>query len=1142
MANTNAGSVSLGIKFDGSTIQKGINDSLKKSQQVANEQGQKIASNLDKATSGIGKNLSKNTKKAVDDSIKELSKLDQEVNKILNNGKSKNSKAMSIASLYQKEGGMNQGDAQRKAWDIVGRKAKEAGDAVSKSTDKAQKKTNKFFNLFSKRAKTAKKEASSVGTNLSSGVGGALKKLALLGGSAFAVTKLVDWGKQAISLSSDLQEVENVVSTSFGNMQYKIEDFTKTSIEKFGISELSAKKMAGTFMAMGKGMGQGLDQGSDMAVELTGRLADIMSFWNKSAEEVETIGRAIYSGESEPLKAIGVIANESSLANYALSKSYGKLYKDMTDAEKLLVRQEYFLEKTNLAAGDFAKTLDSSWSNQVKVLSENIKNFASSVGTILINILLPVVKFANVVIKKVGEVTSALADMSGKIFGKAQVTTSKATAEMTTGLEGIADSAGVSADAIDGIAEATKKASRQAAGFDQLTTLQAPEEASSSGSSGGEIASSLESSSEEMKKIEEEATPVEKAIDRIITRAKELANIFNKGFKLGLDSTGFDGAIANIKSSIESIKNNFLGIFADGQVLSSFNSLADNIALTLGSIVGNVVGVGASIGNAIFGGIASYFEENKGFLKEKLLVAIETLNELTTSFRTIFDGLSQIVADTFNSSEFQRLVGECIEVVVNPFIELRLFFLEIYNDLFKMAAEFVDRYKVTFTNGFIALSGLLADILDGITQIIMDVINSFKEAYDMYVKPYLDKLMGQINDLMDDYLIPLGKTFVDCCKKIWENVMILWNTYLKPFVDFLVKNFVEGFMQTIDVIVSIFLVFVSRIAQFVDGMIQIFSGLIDFLTGLFTGDWDRCFRGVKDIAEGLWKQIKSIIGGAIELIYTTITGFTKNVEMTWKEKWNSIKTTTYEFFTNLPYKLGEMIGQVMAKIVSFFINLPKKIQEYREEQKKKREETWNNIKEWFQNLIEWIPKKIEEIVNFFRNINLKDIGRNMIDGLKSGFDEKLNSFKDSLSNFTSGIKDGFMSALDIHSPSRWMRDVIAGNMIKGLEIGLETNTDGVLSTLDNLRNDMSNVMNIPLNAPQLAFVGGDAYDEKELNANVITKEDKIEALLTEQNSKIDTLTNIINLILQKDTTLMIDDQVLGKTVETWSNRESRRRG
>ena len=64
----------------------------------------------------------------------------------------------------------------------------------------------------------------------------------------------MSFGKEAISLASDIQEVQNVVDTAFGNMAYKCEELAEVSIEQLGMSSLAAKNYSSTYMAMGRGM------------------------------------------------------------------------------------------------------------------------------------------------------------------------------------------------------------------------------------------------------------------------------------------------------------------------------------------------------------------------------------------------------------------------------------------------------------------------------------------------------------------------------------------------------------------------------------------------------------------------------------------------------------------------------------------------------------------------------------------------------------------------------------------------------------------------------------------------------------------------------------------------------------------------
>lgn len=221
-----------------------------------------------------------------------------------------------------------------------------------------------------------------------------IKSIGTAIGLAFGVKELIDFGKRAVTAASDLAEAQNVVDTAFGDMSWKMEQFSATALETYGISELTAKNMGSTYMAMAKGMGVATDAASDMAVTLTGRLSDIMSFYNKTQSEVDTIGRALITGETEPLKAIGVVMTQTNLSAYAMAQGFAKTYDEMSSNEQLLVRYKYFLEQTAMAQGDFAKTSEG-WANQTRLLSERLNEFMTNLGGLIMNTLTPALEFAN---------------------------------------------------------------------------------------------------------------------------------------------------------------------------------------------------------------------------------------------------------------------------------------------------------------------------------------------------------------------------------------------------------------------------------------------------------------------------------------------------------------------------------------------------------------------------------------------------------------------------------------------------------------------------------------------------------------------------------------------------------------------------
>lgn len=315
---------------------------------------------------------------------------------------------------------------------------------------------------------TTKVDTSGVNKGMSS-IKGIISKMGGIMAAAFSVSLLTNFGKAAIDLASDLQEVQNVVDTAFGDMSYKIEEFSKTAIEKFGLSELAAKQWASTMMAMGGGMGQSMEIGSDMAVELTGRLADVMSFYNKTEEEAFTLGKAIYSGETEPLKSIGIIMTENNLALFAMSKGYKQAYKDMDAANKLLIRQRFFLEQTSLAAGDYTKTADG-WANQTRTLTQRWKEMQATFGETFIAFGVLVLPVIEQIINGLNQIAlmSRTAAASFGLFKEESKESEKTTNKQVVSSNAIAGN-------IEQQTENQKKLNKELkkglAGFDEINTL-----------------------------------------------------------------------------------------------------------------------------------------------------------------------------------------------------------------------------------------------------------------------------------------------------------------------------------------------------------------------------------------------------------------------------------------------------------------------------------------------------------------------------------------------------------------------------------------------------------------------------------------------------------------------------------------------
>lgn len=117
---------------------------------------------------------------------------------------------------------------------------------------------------------------------------------------------LINFGKQAFQLGSDITEVENVVNVAFGNMADKAYEFASTATEQFGLSELAALRYAGTMRSVLNSSGVEAGMATQMSTDLAGLAGDLASFYNISQDNAWEKIMSGMAGEIEPLRRLGI--------------------------------------------------------------------------------------------------------------------------------------------------------------------------------------------------------------------------------------------------------------------------------------------------------------------------------------------------------------------------------------------------------------------------------------------------------------------------------------------------------------------------------------------------------------------------------------------------------------------------------------------------------------------------------------------------------------------------------------------------------------------------------------------------------------------------------------------------------------------
>lgn len=530
-----------------------------------------------------------------------------------------------------------------------------------------------------------------------------------------AVRKLVDIAKEGIELASQLEEVQNVVEVSFGSMTQDVEEFSKKALYSLGMSELTAKKMASTFMAMSNGMGIAARDGRNMALQLTALAGDMASFYNVSEEVAQTALNSIFTGETETLKKFGIVLTETNLKAFALSRGITKSYSSMTEAEKVALRYNYVLQATANAQGDFART-SGSWANQIRLLKEQLNILKTALGQILIAVILPLVKALNALLSFIISIGRAIGSLFGKKTGMVKTISDANT--ITGGLAGKADSV---SDGFEKANQSAKKLQRTITAFDELNILNPKDQGSSSSTdlSGGGFDLSIPEYD-----YDAELGRANSFFDKL---EQAIVNFFNKiknspfgqwlSATIGLIGQTFKNFYETIlKPIIENIGNSFVNLWNE-HLKPFFGELGEylgNVGIILMAmldkfliIVNFLIDTFGPMVTYVFNTIWNTIMEVVGNVIDAITNVLSFLNNLLYFLKGVFTGDIDLILDSLKNmvKDAFAFIVNLIRVPVNAIISAVNLVMKAITSVVNLAIRAINKIHVDIPDWVPLLGG-----------------------------------------------------------------------------------------------------------------------------------------------------------------------------------------------------------------------------------------------------------------------------------------------------------------------------------------------------------------------------------------------------------------------------------------------------
>lgn len=261
---------------------------------------------------------------------------------------------------------------------------------------------------------------------------------------------------------------------------------------------------------------------------------------------------------------------------------------------------------------------------------------------------------------------------------------------------------------------------------------------------------------------------------------------------------------------------------------------------------------------------------------------LEVIPKIGDSFSKLLDGTIKPFID-FMLNEFIIPISSAIIDTLVPV------FTDVLVAAFKEAAETFD-WAVDLINDI--YETVLEPVFELIKDIVLDTLQIIKDAWDKHGKQLLDSLSEVIDNirdtvqrLWDDVLKPIIQPFLQALKDVWNNTIKgilekivelvlklvqaaadIYNKFISPLINYIIDKLApsvtEGFKIILDIVTEV----ISGVGDIISGLLDTLGGLIDFIAGVFTGDWDRAWSGIKTIFKGVFDSLWGIVKLPLNLI------------------------------------------------------------------------------------------------------------------------------------------------------------------------------------------------------------------------------------------------------------------------------------
>lgn len=487
--------------------------------------------------------------------------------------------------------------------------------------------------------------------------------------------------------------------------------------------------------------------------------------------------------------------------------------------------------------------------------------------------------------------------------------------------------------------------------------------------------------------------------------------------------TGLITAFTLLWKNCESFRNFFINAF--NSIKSAVVPIIENIKAVISSLWTNsIMPVLQNIGSQLMPIIQDIF----GQLAVTFQACMPMIQEIGNSFADIFGALVEAGGQIINSliPLFQSLVSMVLPIVqtlisavlgtIQSIMPAVKGLLSTILPLVQAAISALLPIIQTILTTIMAVIATILPIIQAAVTIIMPIIQTAIALISTIIQTIAPIIIGIIN-----FIVPLITNAINTITVIIQAIT--------PVVQSIV-NFIVPIIQAA----------VTMITGIIRGITTVLQGIANFVKGVFTGNWQQAWQGIKQIFSGVINSIKAIFQGFANTVKSIVDG----IKGVFTVAGNAIKSVFTAVGSAISGALSNAAGVIKSAMTAAANGI---------------KSVWGSITSFFSGIV-------SRIVGVFQSLpgKMVSIGRNMVQGIINGITGAAGALISKMKSLATSALNAAKSALGIHSPSRIMRDVVGKNIVLGISDGIYKNktnvTDAMKEVSQNILSEAEEILDI----------------------------------------------------------------------------------